>query len=91
MEERFERYQKQITQDLNDKLSIVKHEQDSKIRDVHDQIKANTNKTCEIETRTNIIETKLEETSKTAKDCSGEMTNIKEEVKTCLLYTSRCV
>ena len=50
-------------------------------RDVHDQIKVNTNTTCELETWTNIIETKLEATSKTAKDYSGEITNIKKEVK----------
>ena len=48
------------------KLNTIKHEQDSKIQDVHDLLQANTSKTSEIETRTMVIENKLEETSKTA-------------------------
>ena len=40
-----------------------------------------TSKTNEIESRTIVIENKIEETSKTAKDCSGEMSNMKDHVK----------
>ena len=72
---------KQINDSVNEKLNTIKHEQDSKIQDVHDLLQATTSKTSEIETRTMVIENKLEETSKTAKDYSGEMSNMKEEVK----------
>ena len=41
---------KQIADHWNDKLNTVKHEQDSKVCDIHDQVNANINKTCEQET-----------------------------------------
>ena len=44
-------------------------------------LQATTSKTVEIETRTTIIEDKIDETSKTAKDCSGEVSHMKEEVR----------
>ena len=70
---------KQINGSVNEKLNTIKREQDSKIQDVHDLLQATTSKMSEIESCTVVIENKIEETSKTAKDYS------------CLLYTSRCV
>ena len=46
---------KQITENVNEKINVAKHEQDSRIRDVYDQLKVTISKTCEIETRTTVI------------------------------------
>ena len=62
-------------------MKMIKREQDSKIQDVHDHLQATTSKTKEIESRILVIKNKIEETSKTAKDCSGEVSNIKDQVK----------
>lgn len=62
-------------------MNMIKHEQDSKRQDVHDLLQVTTSKTNEIESRTIVMENKIEETSKTAKDYSGEMSNIKDQVK----------
>ena len=45
-------------------MNVIRHEQDSKIQDVHDMLQMTTSKTNEIESRTIVIENKIEETSK---------------------------
>ena len=73
--------QKQINDNLDEKLMVIKQEQDNKIQTVNEMLQATTNKTLEIETRIIIIEDKIGEISKTAEDCSGEISHMKEEVK----------
>ena len=54
---------KQINDGVNEQMNVIKHEQDSKIQDVHDLLQVTTSKTNEIESRTIVIENKIEETS----------------------------
>ena len=81
MEKNLQDIHKQINDGVNEQMKVIKHEQDSKIQDVYDQLHATTSKTKETESRTILIENKIGETSKTAKDCSGQMSDMKDKVK----------
>lgn len=46
---------RQIVDHWSNDINTIKHEKDSKIHDVHDQVNVNANKLCELETRRNLI------------------------------------
>ena len=69
---------KEAHKQINDNLTTITREQDDKIQTVNNMSQANTSKIREIETRTVVIENKIEETTK---DRSGEVSHIKEEIQ----------
>ena len=69
---------KQINDNLNDTLTTITREQDDKIQTVNNMSQANTSKIREIETRTVVIENRIEETTK---DRSGDVSHMKEEIQ----------
>ena len=89
---------KEVHKQINDNLTTITREQDEKIQTVNNMVQVNTGKIKDIKACTIVIEHKIEETSKTAKDRSEEVSHMKEEMQSemkqlrdCLLYTSRCV
>ena len=69
---------KQINENLNDTLTTMMREQDDKIQTVSNMSQANTSKLRDIETRTVVIENRIEETTK---DRSGDVSHMKEEIQ----------